>query len=181
MFMQFGPKIIEKVFPGDLGRLILPLQYLAETYLRLGDYNMAEPLYKRALEAQNLLQGAYHPDLAQTCFDIADIYLELSHYKVAEEYYRKTLAIEELNLGPDHEDIALTYYNLGICNHWLEKYKIGIEFFDESLKLSPTYEDALTWKNKSLVLLLAKINSTNLSVEDGGVVNVIDVNLEGER
>jgi hypothetical protein len=74
----------------------------------------------------------------------------------------------------------VTYYNLGICNHWLEKYKIGIEFFDESLKLSPTYEDALTWKNKSLVLLLAKINSTNLRVEDGGVVNVIDVNLEGD-
>ena len=49
-----------------------------------------------------------------------------------------------------------------------------------SLKLSPTYEDALTWKNKSLVLLLAKINSTNLRVEDGGVVNVIDVNLEGD-
>ena len=48
------------------------------------------------------------------------------------------------------------------------------------LKLSPTYEDTLTWKNKSLVLLLAKINSTNLRVEDGGVVNVIDVNLEGD-
>ena len=63
----------------------------------------------------------------------------------------------------------------------MEKYKIGIAFFDESLKLSPTYEDALTWKNKSLVLLLAKINSTNLRVEDGGVVNVIDVNLEGDR
>ena len=63
----------------------------------------------------------------------------------------------------------------------MEKYKIGIAFFDESLKLSPTYEDALTWKNKSLVLLLAKINSTNLRVEDGGVVNAIDVNLEGDR
>ena len=128
-------KIIEKVFPGDLGRLILPLQYLAETYLRLGDYNMAEPLYKRALEAQNLLQGAYHPDLAQTCFDIADIYLELSHYKVAEEYYRKTLAIEELNLGPDHEDIALTYYNLGKTLAKQTIYLEAEQYFQKTLQI----------------------------------------------
>jgi tetratricopeptide (TPR) repeat protein len=82
------------------------LNNLANIYSDLGDYQKAEPLYKRALEIREKVLGPDHPDVSDSLNNLANLYSDLGHYQRAEPLYKRALEIKEKVLGPDHPDVA---------------------------------------------------------------------------
>jgi hypothetical protein len=118
-------------------------------------------------DAERIWSNVYFLDPNKDiAFELGRVMMGLKRYAHAIGFF----TLSNQHYGAHH----VTHYNLGICHHWLHKYAIAIEYFDASLKLSPTYEDAKNWKEKSLALLMpsgdVKEEGSDLQVGDGGVI-----------
>lgn len=95
-------KTIAPVEPGGLGRL----------YVAQGQYDRAEPLYRRAL---GILENALGPEnlkVADALTDLGQLCTAQDRYAQAESLYRRALAIQEKALGVEHYRVAETLNDL---------------------------------------------------------------------
>ncbi|MFP4221520.1 MAG: CHAT domain-containing protein, partial [Phormidium sp.] len=88
------------------------LNNLAGLYHDQGNYNAAEPLYRRSLEIRETALGESHPDVAQSLNNLAGLYHDQGNYNAAEPLYRRSLEIWETALGESHPSVAQTLNNL---------------------------------------------------------------------
>jgi tetratricopeptide (TPR) repeat protein len=65
-------------------------------YLELGNFGVAEPLFKRALAISEKKLGAYHTDLAQVLENMALMYEKMDRKKQAESFAKRAERIREL-------------------------------------------------------------------------------------
>ncbi len=72
--------------------------------LEKGDYAEAEPLYQRALEAQERTLGKEHPDTLASVNNLAGLLQDKGDYAGAEPLYRRAMEAQERTLGKEHPD-----------------------------------------------------------------------------
>jgi tetratricopeptide (TPR) repeat protein len=72
-----------------------------------GQYEEAEPLYRRALEIRESELGANHPDTAESLSNLAELYRVQGRYEEAEPLMLRVLDIWESELGANHPNTAL--------------------------------------------------------------------------
>ena len=116
------------------------LLYVAIYFNDIGQYNLAEPLYERALAIREKVLGEEHPDTATTLNNLAWLYESQGRYDEAEPLYERALAIYEKVLGEEHPDTATTLDNLAGLYRNQGRY-------DEA---EPLYERALAIREKVL-------------------------------
>ena len=79
-----------------------------------GDYEGAEPLYRRALEVRERTLGEEHPDTLTSVNHLGLLLKSKGDYEGAEPLYRRALEDRERTLGEEHLDIITSVSNLGL-------------------------------------------------------------------
>ena len=79
---------------------------------RIGKYDRAVLVAKKALEVAEENVGPDHPDVAVSLNNLALLYKTQGHYAQAESLYKPALEIKEQALGPDHPSVATSLENL---------------------------------------------------------------------
>ena len=108
----------------------------------------AVPLYRRALNDRERVQGARHPDTLTTRQKLADAYLADGRIKDATSNYKKVLADRERVLGPDHLDTIAARGNLGSAYHSAGKMASAVQLYEQTCEgyrrvLGPDHTDTL--------------------------------------
>ncbi len=97
---------------------LFSLAGLAGLHQEWGNYEQAEALYNRCLEARERLLGPEHPDTLTTVHNLALLYRERGGYEQAEALYQRCLEARERLLGPEHPSTLTTVGNLaGLYEH----------------------------------------------------------------
>ncbi|XP_052106476.1 kinesin light chain-like [Mytilus californianus] len=97
-------------FPARLRTLHnLVLQYASQ-----GQYEVAVPLCKKALEELELTSCHDHPDVATMLNILGLLYRDQGNYKEAANVLNDVLGIREKTLGKDHPAVAATLNNLAV-------------------------------------------------------------------
>jgi CHAT domain-containing protein len=96
---------------------------LANLYVRMGQYEKAEPLYLEAKQIREKVLGKHHPDYAATCRGLANLHRDMGQYAKAEPLYLAAKQIQEDVLGKRNPDYASTCNNLAILYHRMGHYE----------------------------------------------------------
>ena len=84
------------------------LKALAQYYEDIGDYDTAERLLTRALEADEKHFGARHPVLAEDLFNLGLLLFSAEKYFKAEKMLQRALNLQTKALGAEHPDVKET-------------------------------------------------------------------------
>jgi nephrocystin-3 len=79
-----------------------------------GDYDAAEPLFRRALAIEEQVLGTQHHNTATSMANLATLLHNKGNYDEAETLYRRALGIHEQVLGTQHPDTATSLNNLAM-------------------------------------------------------------------
>ena len=91
---------------------------LANLYRRLGLYNIAEPLFQRALKINENALGEHPLDTTLILSNLALMYSQQGLYSKAEPLYLRALAIRVKVLGVEHPKSSISLNNLaGLYNN----------------------------------------------------------------
>jgi len=110
-------------------RLAVSLGGLAEIYRLQGRYAEAEPLFRRAIEIDELClhdkrdiaprrsrpgiaYGDPKLDLSVDLNNLALLYTSLGRFREAESFFKKSIALCEEVTGPEDPEMAITLHNL---------------------------------------------------------------------
>ena len=119
---------------GDDQETLSTMSRLADVCRFEGKYDQAVDLFKKTIEAQTRLLGAWHPDTLETTNNLAVAYLVQSKHAEAERLFRRVLDIQRQTLGQDAPSSLKTANNLGFLYETTAR-------FDEAEKLYlTTYE-----------------------------------------
>lgn len=116
----------------------------------LGNYADALLYLDKALELRKKVYGAntLHPEIAQTCTNIADIYINTGKKEDAKQMLDIAIKIYEVKLTNKHIETSKAYFNLA---KW---------FYVQSL-----YEDALYWFKKVMEIRKTKLSGNDANSE----------------
>ena len=89
-----------------------PLHNLATLYRDMGEFDKAEPLYRRSISIREKAFGPNHADLAGSRASLALLYYLRGDYAQAKPLYLSALATLEKALGPNHPLVAWHLGNL---------------------------------------------------------------------
>ncbi|MBV9746443.1 MAG: tetratricopeptide repeat protein [Acidobacteriia bacterium] len=106
--------VLENANPRLLARTYNELAVIA---LRRSQFEGAESLALKALDAETQNAGSSAPLNAAIRNNLADICLYQGRYVEAEQHYREAIAIWESSLGKQHPDTAKAYLNLAAFYH----------------------------------------------------------------
>jgi len=98
----------------DEESMLSSLQWLADAHGDRANYQEAEQLYQRCLEARERLLGPEHPSTLTTVNNLGLLYSDKGDYEQAEALYLRALEASERLLGPEHPDTLTTVGNLGL-------------------------------------------------------------------
>jgi tetratricopeptide (TPR) repeat protein len=90
---------------------------------KIGLYQEAEPLFKKALTIRKQTLGENHADTAQSYHNIAYNLNKQGRYDEAEPIYHKALAIRKQTLGENHPDTAESYNNIATNLYYQGRYE----------------------------------------------------------
>lgn len=82
---------------------LTPLANLAASYEGLGQYDKAEPIYRKVLAIERRIGGPDNLESLATAFNLAFLLESMGRYEEAEPMYRDTLERCTRVLGPTHE------------------------------------------------------------------------------
>jgi tetratricopeptide (TPR) repeat protein len=128
---RFGP---------DDPRLATSLNALAVFYASHNRPDLAEPLYRRALQIRERALGPNHPDVVRSLNNLAGLYALERRYADAEAVYRRALAINERAAGPDAASTGVILKNLASLYISQARYGDAI----------PVYQRLLAIREKTL-------------------------------
>jgi CHAT domain-containing protein/Tfp pilus assembly protein PilF len=89
------------------------LNDLAFLYVELGEYGLAEPLYREALAVRLKVLGKHHPDYAETLVGLAILHQWQGHFSTAEPLFREALEIQGDLFGAQDVACASALNELG--------------------------------------------------------------------
>ena len=107
---------------------------------KMGRYDEAEPLYRRALAIGEKAIGPHHPEVGTRLNNLANLLHDQGNYRDAEPLFRRAIAIDEKALGPNHPSVATDLNNLASLLHDQGNYK----------EAEPLYRRALAIDEKAL-------------------------------
>ncbi|WP_417910972.1 tetratricopeptide repeat protein [Candidatus Electronema sp. PJ] len=116
--------------------LALAQHELAWLYDDQGQYEKAEPLYKRSLDIREKTLGKDHPDVAASLNNLAVLYTAQVKYKEAEPLLQRALDIKEKTFGKDHPDTEGNLNNLAILYQKQGRYAEAEPLYKRDLKIS---------------------------------------------
>lgn len=139
---------------GSMVNLAFTLNNIGVIEKNSGNYKDALIYLNKALDLREAVHGsdAVHPDIAQTCTNIADIYINMGRLKKAKQVLDRAINIYEVKLTDKHIDTSKAYYNLA---KW---------YYVQSL-----YDDASSWFQKVL-----DIRQTTQSKESYGDIKELE-------
>jgi tetratricopeptide (TPR) repeat protein len=153
-------KVAEKNVGSDHPDVAKSLNNLGALYHTQGQYEQAEPLYKRVLAINEKL-GLDHPDVEKILNNLAVLYHAQGKYAQAESFFNRSLAISEKTCGPDHLTVATSLKNLGDLYRTQGKYAQAEPLFERALAISektlgPNHPDVEKILNNLAVLYHAQ-------------------------
>jgi tetratricopeptide (TPR) repeat protein len=107
--------IREKVLGPEHPDTAISVSGLALLLKAKGDYEGAEPLYRRALAIREKVLGPEHPDTATSVNNLASLLYTKGDYAGAEPLYRRALGIREKVLGPEHPNSLSVLNAIASC------------------------------------------------------------------
>lgn len=127
--------LAESIRDPDSNLLGTSLINLAELYRTQKQYELAEPIYLRALTFWENYLGRDHPFLATVLNPLAGLYQTQQKYAKAEPLLRRTLAIQAKALGPAHAGLVPTLLGLANTLGSQRKYEQAIRVIQNALTL----------------------------------------------
>ena len=136
----------------DEESMLSSLQWLADAHGDRANYQEAEQLYQRCLEARERLLGPEHPSTLTTVNNLGLLYSDKGDYEQAEALYLRALEASERLLGPEHPDTLTTVGNLGLLYSDKGDYEQAEGLYLRALEakerlLGPEHPDTLTTVN----------------------------------
>ncbi|MBI3813323.1 MAG: tetratricopeptide repeat protein [Nitrospinae bacterium] len=128
-------KLAEKNWGPNHLNVATSLNKLAEVYIIMEQYTLAEPLCKRAMEIREKALGPEHPDVAESLNTLAWFYESQEQYAQAEALYKRAVEIREKSLGPKHPDLAESLNNLALIYGYQGQYTQAEALFKRSLDI----------------------------------------------
>nr|VFK78295.1 MAG: Tetratricopeptide repeat-containing protein [Candidatus Kentron sp. SD] len=130
-------------------------------YLDEGNYALAEPIARRALEFGEERLGAEHPDTLTSRNNLAMAYEAQGRYGEAEPLFRRALETRELVLGPEHPDTLASRNNLALLYQKQGRYGEAEPLYQEILAASKRalggeHPQTLTTRNNLAALYRAQ-------------------------
>ena len=118
----------------DEESILSSLFWLAEAHRKMGNYNEAELLYLRCLEASERVLGAEHPDTLLSINNLALLYNDKGEYEKSEPLYNRCLEASERVLGAEHPDTLLSINNLALLYHNKGEYEKAETLYNRELE-----------------------------------------------
>ncbi len=109
------------------------LNNLAESYRANGQYEMAEPLFRQALEIGRKTLGEAHPDYAIHLNNLAGLLNATGRVEEAEPLYREALETTRKTLGEAHPAYAIRLNNLAVLLRETGRVEEAEPLFREAL------------------------------------------------
>jgi tetratricopeptide (TPR) repeat protein len=103
--------------------------------LEHAQYSAAELFLQKAVGVRTVLEGADHPDVAESLNDLGAVYLYQGLYAEAEPLLRRALLIKERTQGEAHPDVAVAINNVAMLCYYQEKYAEAEPLFKRALTL----------------------------------------------
>ena len=116
--------------------MLSSLAWLADAHRDMGNYEEAETLYLRCMEASERLLGPEHPSTLITVGNLGLVYSNKGDYEQAEAYFQRCLEASERLLGPEHPSTLTTVGNLGLLYSDKGDYEQAEAFFKRDLEAS---------------------------------------------
>ena len=104
--------------------ILSSLDWLASAHSDMGNYNEAEALFLRCLEAREKLLGPKHPSTLTSINNLANLYNAKGEYEKAETFHNRCLEAQERLLGPEHPSTLTSINNLASLGE--ERRKKGL-------------------------------------------------------
>ncbi|AOS83271.1 hypothetical protein BIU88_03405 [Chlorobaculum limnaeum] len=128
---------------------------------KMGRYDEAEPLFRRALTIGEKTLGPNHPDVAASRNNLALLLYAQGNYRDAEPLYRRAIDIGEKTLGPNHPDVATWLNNLALLLKAQGNYADAEPLYRRALAigektLGPNHPNVATRLNNLANLLYAQ-------------------------
>ena len=116
---------------------------LANLYEETQRYELAEELYKKAMEIWEQLVAdkfqMFEPDLASIYNNLAILYRDIQRYDLAEELYKKAIEIKErlvfINPQAYEPDLANNYNNLALLYDDTQRYDLAEELYKKAIDI----------------------------------------------
>jgi tetratricopeptide (TPR) repeat protein len=102
----------------------------------LGNYDAAEPLYRRALQIREKHLGAEHPEVAASLNNLAALLHDQGKYAAAEPLIRRALQIAEKQHSTDYSHVATGLNNLASLLQAQGKYAAAEPLFRRALQIN---------------------------------------------
>lgn len=103
--------------------------------LEHAQYSVAELFLQKAAGVRTVLEGADHPDVAESLNDLGTVYLYQGLYALAEPLLRRALLIKERTQGQEHPDVAVATNNVAMLCYYQRKYAEAEPLFKRALTL----------------------------------------------
>ena len=144
---------IKKKSPSELGRAYIKI---ANTYNKLGSYDLAERYFEKAVDNIIQYQGQYHFNLATAYLNFGLFYTENKQYKKGLKLYRKALELYNNQYGKKHPNTSRCLYNIAdvfkkqnmpdSALYYIQKSLIAVveDFNDEDISANPSINKAFS-------------------------------------
>jgi serine/threonine protein kinase len=108
---------------------------LGETYEAIGVYTKSISELEAALNIQERVLGADHPDTLNTMNSLSTVFIRLGRYEDAESLLLETITIQKDVFGVEHPNTIVSMQNLGVVYYYQKKYKESEAIGHETLKI----------------------------------------------
>lgn len=105
----------------------------ADLHVKLGQYDVACPLYRKALQVRKSILGPSHPITLQTRRNLAECYSDNGQYKKSEDTCKQIL-----NSSSDNPDTAMTLNCLARSYFLQKRFSEAESVFKKALTISST-------------------------------------------
>jgi len=92
---------------------LMSVRKIGELWVELGEFDVAEPFFRRALEASERTLGRDHQNTLVYVAQLGDLLGRQGKYTEAVPFYRRALETSERTLGRDHPDTLTSVGNMG--------------------------------------------------------------------
>lgn len=107
----------------------------AQLFYKLGNYEIAQHDYEKALVIFQKIYKEEHPDIATIYNHLADIFHDLGDYEKSLPYYEKALQIREKVLGEEHLHTSSSYYSLATFYSSIGEYEKALPLHLKALNI----------------------------------------------
>jgi tetratricopeptide (TPR) repeat protein len=108
---------------------------LAESFLDLGEGQIAASQYERARALCTAHLGPDHADTLRSANDLASCYVALGRHGDALKLFEETLALMKVKLGPEHPDTLSCMTNLAVSYADLGRLQDALKLHEQALAL----------------------------------------------